>query len=1047
MTNKLYTLEDDRWKVVDFPVTGKIAAFDAISRNDIWFSTTQENSTSLLYHFHDGITENMSGPLANDITSISFESPDLGFFASYSDLAVYSKGAFERITPLAKSGYIFSISGFSSEKFWVLNQDKKLIEFDRGKFSTLFPGYVIWDFKLTGSGQGFLLCDSLILEIKGATIVRQGRSPLLKNAKTISVHNNEVWVLGEGGLILVWNSGVFRRIRYEGNEHLNSIAFGRNNDIWIAGENGLLLYSGSKKFPEYNVRYPGFSAQKLISYGVDVDNEYGVAMADFNGDDYTDIYAVCISDPDRMFINSGSKVPSPFSFREEAAKRGATGITRDVTSQVPGELKLGVSVADIDNDGDEDLYLCSLNEKNKLLLNEGAGYFRNVSDQEKRACDNMNRSNAAAFADVDLDGDLDVFVTSELGSNRMFLNDGNGYFVEVTYSAGLGSTGGGMCASFSDVNGDGYPDLCVTFWYPANRIYLNETRNGKVRFRDITWSTDLASAPPAKSNAVVFTDINNDGFPDLFITSRFEENRLYLNDGKGNFKDITAEWFSQEVYLSYGAVFADFDLDGYQDLYLSNVGENVMYRNVGGKRFEEVTGVFGTELSGYCTGSATGDIDNDGDADIYAANYINGSSVLFVNKLEKRNSVTFKLSGTLSNRSAIGAKIYLYSKTVTGGKDSLAGFREISGGSGYASISAKEAIFYVRPGMDYFAVVRFPASGKSLTFKKIVPGTVIRVNEETGYAAFKTLSGKAVHRFFTNPEIRLEYIKYLVVVFCLALYLFISRKRDSQVIVIRVITSIVIFILFALVNQVFIFSASLLLFLVSPAFAFMCLVFLHLSTERILIRRQAEREKTELREKISRDLHDDLASTLGCISIYSSTLKGMTGTSQLNFQYLSAKISDLTQTALQSITDIIWMTAPRNDSLQSLLSKTNAMMFDVLTDNMISFDEKIDMPQHELILKDKLRHDTFLIMKEALNNIIRHASAKHVTLRAWISNSSCYISLQDDGKGFAASDSIPAGPHGNGLINMRRRAAESGIELDVQSSAGSGTRVEISFKI
>ena len=116
----------------------------------------------------------------------------------------------------------------------------------------------------------------------------------------------------------------------------------------------------------------------------------------------------------------------------------------------------------------------------------------------------MNRSNAAAFADVDIDGDLDLFVTNEEGSNRLFENNGTGHFKDITATSGLESTGGGMCASFADVNNDGYPDLCVSFWYPSNKLYFNESKNGRIYFRDVTHLTDLAGAAPAKEQCSGF---------------------------------------------------------------------------------------------------------------------------------------------------------------------------------------------------------------------------------------------------------------------------------------------------------------------------------------------------------------------------------------------------------------------------------------------------------------------------------------------------------------------------------------------------------------
>ena len=104
---------------------------------------------------------------------------------------------------------------------------------------------------------------------------------------------------------------------------------------------------------------------------------------------------------------------------------------------------------------------------------------------------------------------------------------------------------------------------------------------------------------------MAFADVNNDGFTDLFIANRNTANKLYLNDGKGIFTDKTADYFQPENLMSNGAVFADFDLDGYQDLYVTNVGENVLYKNMKGIYFTDVTAAFGAELSGYCTGCAS----------------------------------------------------------------------------------------------------------------------------------------------------------------------------------------------------------------------------------------------------------------------------------------------------------------------------------------------------------------------------------------------------------------------------------------------------------
>jgi signal transduction histidine kinase len=857
-------------------------------------------------------------------------------------------------------------------------------------------------------------------------------------------------MVGDNGLIMSYANGHLHILDSQCTENLTDITIADTNSIWISGENGRLLYCGEKKIPTYIKDNQGFSSYKLIYYGIVTDDEYGVALADFNGDEKMDIYTVRIYEQNRMYINnmaSANMLSFTNGFSEEAIKRNANGVINPEKNKAENELKLGICAADIDNDDDQDIYLCYLNSTNKLLLNLGNGYFRNVSEQKKRACENMKRSNAAVFADVDNDGDLDLFVTNEEGTNRMFENNGTGHFTDITNTSGLTTEAGGMCASFSDVNNDGLPDLCVSFWYPSNKLYINETVKGKIHFRDITHLTDLAKAAPSKSNAVTFSDVNNDGFSDLFIANRNTGNKLYLNDGRGLFIDKTNEYFQPENFMSNGAVFADFDLDGFQDLYITNVGENVLYKNMNGRYFTDVTSVFGAELSGYCTGCATGDVDNDGDPDLYVANYINGNSKLFLNITEKKSFVKFKLYGVKSNKDAVGAKLWLYKVNKDSSKGILAGFRELQAGNSYGSVSAKEMIFGVENGIHYFALIKFPSTSDTIRVDGITAGKILEISELNGFSAMFTAYKNKFVRFFTNLENQPEIIKIILIITLLILYNLQMRKNIRSIVIIRWLASCFILILFIFINQLFLFRWLSFSFFIPPVIALGLVVILHLFIDRIFLRRLAHNEKLDLREKLSRDLHDDLASTLGSISIYAETLKSMNEPAQSDFKKLSVKIAGLTQAAMVSISDIIWMTSPRNDSLQSLITKTSNYMLELLTDNNIIFNQLVDIPDDPVILKEKIRNDAFLILKEALHNIIRHSSATKVTFTAELNQNLCSISLKDNGVGIAGSKQLKKGSHGNGLINMRRRAQESNFEFAIISGDGTGTEIVMYFKI
>jgi len=466
-----------------------------------------------------------------------------------------------------------------------------------------------------------------------------------------------------------------------------------------------------------------------------------------------------------------------------------------------------------------------------------------------------------------------------------------------------------------------------------------------------------------------------------------------------------------------------------------------------GRYFTDVTAAQGAELSGYCTGCAASDVDNDGDPDLYVANYINGNSNLFLNITGKRSFVKFKLHGIQSNSDAIGAKVWLYK--VPGNKRQmvLTGYRELNGGGGYGSISEKEMIFGVEQGAIYCARVEFPSIVDTLRFDHIIAGNTLIINELEGFQAFYAETRHRAVRFFTDQENQPEIIKYIVMILLLVLYNLKQHKSILNIAIIRWLATGFIFIVFVFVNQFFLFQWSSVSFFIAPLITLILLAMEHLFIDRILLRRMAQKEKLELREKLSRDLHDDLASTLGSISIYAETFKAMKEPSPTDFKKLSVKIAGLTQSALQSISDIIWMTSPLNDSLQSLVSKTSNYMLEILTDNKINFISDIVIPDDPIILQEKLRNDAFLILKEGLHNIIRHSGAGNVAFSSRLAENMCTMHLKDDGVGIADPGQGKKRSHGHGLGNMRRRAQESGIVFSIQSGESIGTEIILQLKI
>ena len=295
-----------------------------------------------------------------------------------------------------------------------------------------------------------------------------------------------------------------------------------------------------------------------------------------------------------------------------------------------------------------------------------------------------------AVLDYNRDGRPDIFFTNGAPmatlrkndpkfSNRLFRNDGNGVFTDVTEKAGLAGTGYDEAVAVADYDNDGYPDIFVAGVH-RNTLYHN---NGDGTFTDVTEKAGIKTGPDPKYGPLwavgaVWVDVNNDGLLDLFVVNYMKwdrdtepqcnykgdpeycdprlyggtPNQLYLNQGKGTFKDVSEEWgIRAHVGKGMSASMADYDLDGFPDIFVPNDTEyNFLFHNVGGKKFEEVAfpmqvalpedGVF---ISGM--GSDFRDYNNDGYPDIVFLALERQTFPIFRNVGGKRFEETTAASG------------------------------------------------------------------------------------------------------------------------------------------------------------------------------------------------------------------------------------------------------------------------------------------------------------------------------------------------------------------------------------------------------------------
>jgi enediyne biosynthesis protein E4 len=254
-----------------------------------------------------------------------------------------------------------------------------------------------------------------------------------------------------------------------------------------------------------------------------------------------------------------------------------------------------------------------------------------------------DHGNGVAAADVDGDGRIDLYFTSQLGGNELWLNRGGGKFSKATAEAGVGLPGRiSVSASFADIDNDGDQDLYVTTVRMGNSLFEND---GKGRFRDISKAAGVDYV--GHSSGAVFLDYDRDGLLDLFVANvgkytteakgrggyyvafedafsghrhpeRTERSVLYHNLGKNRFEDVSEKTGLLDGGWSGDASLTDFNQDGYPDLYVLNMqGDNHYWENQGGKRFVDRTAEMFPKTPWGAMGIKAFDYDNDGDLDLF----------------------------------------------------------------------------------------------------------------------------------------------------------------------------------------------------------------------------------------------------------------------------------------------------------------------------------------------------------------------------------------------------------------------------------------------
>ncbi len=497
---------------------------------------------------------------------------------------------------------------------------------------------------------------------------------------------------------------------------------------------------------------------------------------DFNGDGLIDILASGWGSRSqlRLLIND-----SKGGFFDQTQQAGLTGLFGGL-HMVP---------ADFDNDGDVDVFLMRGawqlkhgRQPNSLLLNDGNGNFMDVT--ESSGLLSFHPTQAAAWGDFDNDGWVDLFIGNEQlpGTHHfaeLYHNNQDGTFTEVAAQAGLEVGGFVKGVVWGDYDNDGLIDLYVSRMADKNQLFRNESSNGLWSFVDVAEQAGVAE--PIFSFPTWFWDFDNDGLLDIFVADftpnayaadnaqSFSEAqalqvincyinecqskylpKLYKNIGQGQFNDVTKQFGLTEPLLAMGANFGDIDNDGYLDMYIGTGAPdyrtlipNRMFRNDQGYKFQDVTttNVVGHLQKGH--GISFADFDNDGDQDIYAV--MGGAysgdvyqNALFQNPGHGNHWITLRLIGTVSNRSAIGAKVDVF--LIENGMQRKI-HRRVTSGSSFGANSLQLEIGLGQATKVEMININWP-SGQKSSYENIDLNQIITITE--GQPTFQTVSLKAI---------------------------------------------------------------------------------------------------------------------------------------------------------------------------------------------------------------------------------------------------------------------------------------------------------------
>lgn len=516
-----------------------------------------------------------------------------------------------------------------------------------------------------------------------------------------------------------------------------------------------LAYMTMGKYPdgvpkEYLIPLSSFESAEDVGRFVDVAPQAGLNMYDMSGglivDDFDNdgLLDIVTSDfgqcaPMHFFHNNGDG-----TFSDRTAQAG-------LSDQLGG---LNLIQTDYNNDGCLDILVLrgawEFPQRKSLLRNNCNGTFTDVTKASGLA-DPATDTQTAVWADIDNDGYLDLLVGNENVPSQLFHNNGNGTFTDISHSAGIDRMGYTKAVVAADYDNDGYVDFYVSNLNGDHFLYHN---NHDKTFTEVALRAGVQK--PWQSFGAWWFDYDNDGWPDLFVTSYYvsvdetlrsylglppnaETLKLYKNLGDGTFRDVTSEVGLDRVFMPMGSNFGDIDNDGFLDIYLgtgnpaySSLLPNVLLHNKDGKYFVDVTASSGTGELHKGHGVAFADIENNGYEDLLeeVGGAVPGDSHafrLFKNPGNGNDWITLHLIGVKSNRAAIGARIKVTVQDTGQAPRSI--YRTVGSGGSFGASPLQQHIGLGESAKIQEIEIWWPASNTRQHFSNVTANQFLEIKE------------------------------------------------------------------------------------------------------------------------------------------------------------------------------------------------------------------------------------------------------------------------------------------------------------------------------